>query len=384
MAIKDGSFEHEPAMKRTIIPDYYAGFTCKGASCRNCCCSGWGVTIPRQQYYTLLGISCDKKTRERIDRTFLPVLNPTPERFAEINHNHLGECPLRMENGYCMLQYRCGEKVLPWVCRYYPRAPRNDYACESSCSNSCEKTLELLFASDDKLTFETRELAFDLPARTPGLTDEDQSFYVRVREFCFEILENRTRPLTTRILMIGKLMAALDRDRYADMRMIDVSVPEYVRDIPQTYRLLLNIAGWFADNSRSISQYCRDNETYYRDGDLLPKYEAAQRHFDTVLPNQEILFEKMLINHLFMRQFPFQDDAVTFDDAFVSLCGTYLFLRYLSLSLMLPKQTLTDFVDIMAKTFRVVAHTGFEKNIKILLRNENAVDFGTLAVLIQA
>ncbi|MFH0993330.1 MAG: flagellin lysine-N-methylase [bacterium] len=367
-----------------IIPDYYAGFTCKGASCRNCCCSGWSVTIPRTEYYTLLGMSCDKKTRERIDRAFLPVFSPSPDRYAEINHNHLGECPLRMENGYCLLQYRCGEKVLPWVCRYYPRAPRTDHAFECSCSNSCEKTLEMLFALDDKLAFETRELAFDMPVQTPGPTDENQSFYVRIREFCFEILENRTRSLATRILMIGKLMAALDRDRNVDLSSVDLSVPQYVRDVPLTYRLLMNVAGWFTANSHSISQYCHDNDTYYRDGDLLQKYEMAQRHFDAVLPNQEILFEKMLINHLFMRQFPFQDGAETFFDAFVSLCGTYLFLRYLSLSLMLPKQTLTDFVDIMAKTFRVVAHTGFENNIKILLRNENAADFATLAVLIQA
>jgi hypothetical protein len=384
MALKDGSSGKESIKNRFLVPDYFKKFTCKGSECRNCCCSGWGITIPMQQYFTLVGLPGTKKLREKIDRAFCPLSNPTPERYAEISHNYRGDCPLHMENGYCAIQYHFGEDVLPSVCRYYPRGPRTDYAMECSCANSCEKTLELLFENDDLITFETKELEFRMPCGEHNLTVEDQAFYVRVRAFCFGILEKRSFSLPTRMLMIGKVLSALDADRQVDLLSIDLTVPSYAKDIPFTYDVLFNISRWFIENSRSISDDCSENEAFYRDGNWLEKYESTLKHFDQILPNQEILFEKMLINNLFFRQFPFQAFSGTLTDAFISLCGTYLFIRYLSICLMRDRNGLEDFIDLMAKTFRVITHTSFERNIMILLKNENAADLESLGKLIQA
>jgi len=370
--------------KPFLIPTYYLDFKCKGNDCRNTCCSGWGVTVSMQQYFNLLGLPCDKPLRDKIDRTFRPLMKPSPERFAEIAHNHLGNCPLQMENGYCMLHDQCGEKNLPWVCRHYPRGPRAEYAYESSCSNSCEKTLELLFANNRLMTFTTRELAIDFPNKVAIKTDEEKEYYQRVRSFCFAIMQNRAHPLTTRMMMIGKVLLALDNNKQVDLLTLDLTIPPFDINVPYTYQLLLNFSQIFKDHHSSISEYCQENENYYKEGDLLAKYHSSLTHFEETLPNHEILFEKMMLNQLFFSQFPFSDTAKPFYDEFIGLCGTYLFIRFIAISLMRFSNSLQHFIDVMAKTFRVIAHSSFDRSITSLLKNENATNFATLGVLIQA
>jgi hypothetical protein len=336
-----------------------------------------------KQYFTLLGMQCKKSLKEKLDGTFYPVTNPTPERYASIVPNYRGDCPLHMENGYCMLQAHLGEAALPAICRYYPRIPRTTYAPECSCSNSCEKVLELLF-EQDKMTFETKELEFKMPKQESLERAEDRLFYLKIRSFCFDILENRTFSLTTRILMVGKVLQEIDKDRNIDLSTLDLSVPSFEKNVRLTFDVVINLSRWFIENSRSISEFCQDNEDYYTHGDFMANYIAALEHFQEVLPNHEILFEKLLINNLFSRQFPFQDPSETFSDEFVSVCGIYLFMHYLAVGYMRNKNKMEDFIDIMSRTFRVLDHTRFEHNILTMLKNENATDFETLATLLQA
>ena len=184
MAIKQASTK-EKVRANFTVPDYYKNFICKGGDCRDSCCVGWKVTIPMDQYFLLHGINCNKKVKEKIDRTFRPILHGNPERYAEIVHTMDGDCPLHKLDGYCLLHETCGEEVLPWVCRYYPRGPRIDYAIEASCANSCEKTLELLFRNEEKITFETKELSFLMtkPSKLPN--KEQIELYQKIRKEIF-------------------------------------------------------------------------------------------------------------------------------------------------------------------------------------------------------
>lgn len=367
-----------------LVPDYYRRFSCKGASCRNTCCAGWTVTVPMDQYFALFGLSCDADLRESLDRAFLPVLHPTPERYAEIRRDHKDRCRLLSEDGWCSLHARCGETALPSVCRYYPRGPRIDPMPESSCSNSCERTLELLFEQPAPLAFERLPLSFQMPLERSGRPDPDPVFYARVRGFCLTILADRSYSLPTRILMVGKLLSILQHDRDADPATLDLTVPSYPRDVPGTYRTLMNVARWFIDNNQTISAYCEGIASYYEDGEVESKYRSARTHFEAVLPDHEILFEKMLVNDLFFRQFPFRDRSAFLDESFVALAGTYAFIRYLALSLMRTKSDREEFIDIMAATFRVVGHTRFDRNIAALLRDEEVASFDALATMLQA
>jgi hypothetical protein len=374
---------HKLLKKSSIIPDYYREFACKGAKCRNTCCSGWAVTISRQQYFDLVGIGCHKKLRAQLDRTFRLIDYPSIERYAEIMHDHQGRCPLHRADGYCMLHKDLGETALPSVCRSYPRGLHTDYALESSCSNSCEQTLELLIGNDDLVKFTTQDLSVDPPVTSQIVSQEDMSFYMQVRNGIFTILADRKYPLPSRILGVGKYLLALDLDRNADLASIDLGLLGHQSSIPQAIELMIRISSNLKELYPRLAIYCDEFANYYQDDDRPKRYEAALNHFNQILSNQEIMFEKILINHLFFSQFPFQDRSRRFGDHFRSLCGTYLFIRHLSITSMLNHQNVDDFIDIMANMFRIISHTKFMNNVAIFLKNENVDELEMLAALIQ-
>ena len=102
------------------VPNYYKSFSCKGNECRSCCCKGWDVSISMKEYFNIQAMNCSKKLRKCLDKTFYVTKNPTQVRYAIVAKTIDNDCPLHMENGYCMLQYECGETVLPAICHYYP------------------------------------------------------------------------------------------------------------------------------------------------------------------------------------------------------------------------------------------------------------------------
>jgi hypothetical protein len=381
---KIDAIKHEILQGNFVVPDYYPHFICKGTACRQSCCDGWDIAISMDQYFKILALPCKKKIREKLDHAFQLVPDPTPERYAMVRSNYQGNCPLHMENGYCLLQDQCGEEALPNICRYYPRGPRTNYTTECSCSNSCERILEQLFEQENKITFVTKELTFVLPKAENKITSKDRAFYQKARTFTFALLSDRSYSLPTRILRIGKTLLKWDKDQNAEIHAEDLMTPAYEKDIPLTYQVILGISEWFIENSRSIADECLAFETYFRSGNLTQKYQEALNHLNAVLPSNEILFEKMILNNLFFRQYPFQDFAESLADEFISLCGIYLLIRYMAISYMRDKDKLEDFIDIMAKTFRVIDHTRFEHNVLVLLQNEIGTDFDTLGKLIQA
>lgn len=40
---------YKPIKGEFLVPSYYNRFECKGATCRNTCCSGWSVKIPMKE-----------------------------------------------------------------------------------------------------------------------------------------------------------------------------------------------------------------------------------------------------------------------------------------------------------------------------------------------
>jgi len=102
------------------IPSYYPQFACKGGNCRNSCCIGWDVTISFNEYCRLHELDCSEDLKEKINETFAINHYPSRECFAKVAHNEKGDCPLHMDNGYCLLHANFGESILPAICQYYP------------------------------------------------------------------------------------------------------------------------------------------------------------------------------------------------------------------------------------------------------------------------
>lgn len=367
-----------------VLPDYYPDFLCKCGACRHPCCIGWGISLKMEEYFRLLSLECSPELRRRMDVAFHVADHPTPERYALITPNWRGDCPLHREDGYCALQKECGEEVLSSTCRYYPRGPKSRFGYECACSNSCERVLEMLFASDAPLEFVRRELHF-------SMEDDDAVYPEPVRENCriiraqcLRFLADRSHPLRERIGALHKLLSSLEdwqimtpddcRARCGEMP-LEACLP--CGDAPDAYeafRIQARLARWFAENHHSVSDYGVESLTAMEipaDGDpndrSLLRWQEENRRFDAAFPDWEVRLEKMLVNHIFYEDFPFSEPEEALGHAFLALCAVCALVRFLAVGWTAAHASEEALVDVCAATFRVVGHTRFDRNSVILL-----------------
>ena len=53
--------------KEFLVPDYFLDFSCKMGDCRRACCVGWPVSISMKEYFSLIGLDCEKELRVKLD-----------------------------------------------------------------------------------------------------------------------------------------------------------------------------------------------------------------------------------------------------------------------------------------------------------------------------
>ena len=289
-----------------IYADYFDKFKCKCGDCRHVCCGGWGITVSDEEYFRLLGLDCPAELRYILDCALAPVDDPSPERYAMMKPSYEGKCRLIDKNGLCSLQVACGEGVLPAVCRTYPRSVTDLHA---GCSASCEKTVELLMRKEP--------LSFSSPLPEPLLS------YVTA-------VQNRSEPLTERLkkLVEREFKSGLYYNHYG---------------------LLTMYAGTLAESFPHFDQ------TFYRkftarDKDLYENFERFDRDF----PDAPCWFENLLVNRMFISDFPGADIKT----ALYGLCGEYALLRAFTSYC----KTETEFADTAAELYRFIGHTYFDKN----------------------
>ena len=185
-------------------PDYYDNFRCKGGSCRNTCCMGYSVGISMPEYFRLVGLTCSDDLRRRLDCGLKVREKPEKTDYAVIEPDWFGRCHALGEDGLCLLQKEQGARVLPAVCRYYPRSPKRKYDSECSCATACEEVLELLFHRSDPMTFSVRKLSFDMELEK---RDEDSG---KIREYPYVhkkiigLMQQREYSIDRRIENIGR------------------------------------------------------------------------------------------------------------------------------------------------------------------------------------
>lgn len=325
------------------------------------------------------GFECKKDLRERLDIALRPLSNRSESNYAEIAFDNNNRCKLLSKDGWCLLHKQYGQNVLSSVCRYFPRGARINYRWEASTSNACEKTLELLFDDISPIRFETRNLVFYMPI-TLNSNEKDLLLYAPVRNKCIEFLQDRKNHLAKRIMKIGKLLIGLDEQGHVLEEELFVS--DYEIDIHYAYESAQRIGDWFIENTGTFSQYFSSIKQMYHEDDIVSTYKSKIEEFNVAFPNHEILFEKVLTNNIFYKQFPFQDYTNNFTDEFIALSGKYFILRYICINTLHKNSTQDDLIDLLTLLFRVIAHTGFEKNIMILFKQLNISDLDALGKLL--
>lgn len=379
------SFSH-----KFLVPDYYENFHCKGGDCRSTCCDGWGISVTREEYFRLLGMDCPPDLRKRLDCAFHSPRDPSPERYMLLTPRWDGDCPLRAEDGLCALQCACGEEVLPSICRYYPRGVRTEFACECSCTNSCEKVLEMLFEREEPLTFVTRPLHFAYdPPRARALR-KPRGYYNAIRKMCGDILHYRKESIGARVWRVhralkeiaplmdgdaGEMMATLTR-----LSLCAEPLPMVKQPIEPSLQTVRDMAEVLAENSVSLSDYNAAARGALPDA---AAYEKAGAHFEALFPHWERDMENMLLNHIFYECFPFSDAQESLADEGAALCATYALVRYLTVGYLADKKSRDDYVDAAAAAFRLIEHSRFDHNAAVILHRLDSASDSALNGLLQ-
>ncbi|MEA4897099.1 MAG: flagellin lysine-N-methylase [Christensenellaceae bacterium] len=374
-----------------LVPDYYPRFQCKGGDCRACCCVGWGVSISMREYFTLLGLDCGPELRRRLDCAFHIVEQPSPERYAQLNHRFDGDCPLRREDGLCRLHAECGEGALPAICRYYPRGAHTARAAECSCANSCEATLELLIAQREPIRFERMPLAFNLPELHAQADELTTQCYEPARSACLGALQRRAHALPARLTRLSRSVAALGEGLVRhDPASVGAALraladrdmgPPHVRPNPAlSLRVQQRLAHLCMQRESGVSGRCRAAQAVLGLGEgpdievgqlsvAASRYRAASARFAASHPNWELWFEQLLVNHAFYAGYPFENHRGNLWEAHVALCAVYALMRLLAVGTLHDTPGEAPFVDLMASAFRLIEHSGFDWNATLLLRS---------------
>jgi hypothetical protein len=273
-----------------------------------------------------------------------------------------------------------------------PRGPKIDYGIECSCSNSCEKVIELLLQDDEVVTFEEKLLSFDMTLSSSNITEEEKKMYNGINNLCYLLITNREMFLPRRIVLLGRVMQSIQKAKDANLSInyesisVDFIIKDYkiVKDIAYSFDIQKKLLLHFAKQSPSIQTYSEKVFKLLSQGNEIDQYLNAKKHFYEIFKNPEIMFEKILVNHLFFTQFPFSNKYETLWDEFESFCGVFMFIRFLAICYMVDKYSLNDFVDVISAAFRLIDHTNFDRNVDLLLKQENVTTLEQLEILIQA
>ena len=334
-----------------LVPDFYRTFQCKCGECRISCCEGWDVGVSQDEYFRLIGLDTTDALRARIQRGFYIPKDATPERYAVLNHDWLGRCPMRSEDGLCALQTEMGESVLPSICRLFPRSIREDLG-EATLSNSCERIIELLIERPNPIRFETTVL----PKAVTGSELPDR---MALRMQCIGLLQDRSSTFKESISAVGGLICGgLGNETAPFAERLDVM------------RSFLKL---YAEISPSLTEYCENALLAFQDIDET----GFRRRYDTLcimFPDFNLTQENMMVNHFFYEKFPYSETREDEAEEFVSLCGLIGFLDVITAGNVERIGSRDDMVDLLSHSFRMIEHTSFHYNAHILLKEHGYDD----------
>lgn len=359
-----------------ITPEYYKNFQCKCGCCRHSCCERWPVRISMKDYFRLAGISCSKKLRARLDCALKICPKPNEVCYAEISIDWNGICLLRGEDGLCSLQKELGEKVLSEICRIYPRRlVRLPEISLCSCSNSCEKVVELLSDLKAPMQFEECDISSN-PKFEVNVTEKQLKECIKA----ITILQDRTQSLPERLIILGKSIMG---EKWS---------LKVTKDLSHAFQFLYSLDKIY-ENSISVSDYCRSAEHYFcidrKDTltaeDLMlisEKYAFALKHLELHLPEWQEIFEQLLVNHMFYCIFPYTESLSSKEDAYLSLVIIYSFLRINLLGFMADESNEIQLIDFLAAMFRLIDHSLFDLTVVKLLKGMKASEEELVAQLV--
>ena len=382
-----------------LVPDYFPGFQCKIGACRHSCCEGWAISVTMPDYFKLLGLPCSAELRRRIDIALHLYDYPTQEKYAQISPRYDGNCGMRLPDGRCGLQAELGEEALSEVCRLYPRGIRTDGGYEASCANSCEAVLERLIHHAAPMEF----IRIPLTLKAPPAGERKIFFETfgrewQIRHYFIRLMQTRSQTLPVRLLILRQALAEVqkamnDKDEDGLLKILrqtpeanikENDMDKYASDLHYGLKVAEEMLAEIRARSRSVHDYGEAALRWFgTEAEALDQYNLARSRFEALLPNWEIAFEQMLVNHIFFERFPFQDRPMDLEDEFLGFAALYTLLRFLCFGWLAEHPSEAAFIDLCAATFRFISHTSFDVYASDLLKRLGCTELRQVAGLLQ-
>ena len=205
----------EPRVRQ---PRHYEAFRCIGADCEDTCCSGWRVTVDRHTYDLYQDCSNPELKPSFASLITINGNSANDDDYASITPNGT-ECPF-LSDGLCSIQQKLGEDYLSKLCATYPRVMNVvDGVLERSLEASCPEAARLALLEPTPMEFE--ELPPDTGSARLGSVsvlvtsgsqypDKPYRHFHEARRLVISLLQNRSYPLSSRLIILAHLCDKLN------------------------------------------------------------------------------------------------------------------------------------------------------------------------------
>lgn len=342
-------------IRADLRPAYYDDFHCLAADCKRSCCIGWRITFDKKDYLSLKRLSGSAELNRRMEHGLRRIRHDDAvgeDSYGEFTME--GECcPLLREDCLCALQLEKGHGALPYVCQSFPR--RETYQpsgyFERSLSPACEAVMKLFWNRPEGIDFRSDPLPKE---EWKSVTWEDDgilsSHFQEIRSQCIDFLQDRSRPLPQRILLLGLALKKLaDGEQnvphwliYArslqehDNPILNTedshALPLFLSNNLQVLLTLKNPNPQFADIPKKLMDAL---ELQFQSGTFKAAvssapYLMARERFERDYAGREYLMENLVTALFFHLHLPNLFSKKSLWKSYVNFCNLFSFYRFMA------------------------------------------------------
>jgi lysine-N-methylase len=271
---------------KLLQPSFFDAFRCIGAACEDTCCTDWIVHI-------------DKTTYRKYQSCSDPVIGPALRTLVTINTGSTKDddfgtvtlngaaCPFLSE-GLCSIQARLGEEYLSNMCATYPRIVNSvDGVLQQSLDLSCPEAARLTLLSPNPIEFVGGDSAAP-EVDFPGLAD--------ARRRAISLLQDRSFPIATRLLMLGDLMAEASPNPTAQLEILSDLLVARLNADPCPRRFLECYQEFIDGLQWTLGSTLHEIGVRYA--------EAYSRYYVPFMSRHEHILENYLVSYVHRTLFP--------------------------------------------------------------------------------
>ncbi len=377
----------------------YSTFKCIGGQCEDSCCEGWTVDIDQETYGYLKGIKNHELKNRIQDKIYLNEWSYSQDvDYAHVELNKKKACAFLNKRKLCDLQTAFGEKGISNVCNLFPRTLNKvNGVIERTLSMACPEAARLVLKNKKAIQYQAvRENLKHVIIETELLTNDLQykdtavKYFMELRCFSIELIQNKNIDFKDRILMLGAFHQELEKSKNdAILALID----QWRRDIlhKKTRRLsqkkstllLLKIADALDVKKEVDNERFKDFHKLFRKGIKYSGYDhyrlVKEKNMDQLKDKMYIL-ENYLVNDMYRNLYPFSEPGSPMDSyrmLMTKLGLIELYLMGISESLNgLEEDTIVDFIQAFSKT--VDHHHTYLESISDLLESTVKIEFALM------